>query len=853
MGKFFKKLAAQYKFSSNGLSFKEKLTLALPGPASVIGPIIIHNAMIKFYTDIIGMDPKYVGWIYIIYNIWNAINDPLLGSWVDRLKYNEKRGKYVYLMKVTVPFMLLSTLGMFLTSPSWSDIAVFFVFLAELFVFDTAYTVYSVAYQSYFLIAAPTKEERVDVDIIRTFLGNVVGCVTTIIPTLLMVGNGKRSLVIPALSGVIALNAVIYFIAFRTLRDKGELYENEVHEEHRPFKKTLKESWAIIRQPAFIAYLLFYITARGAMEYYYTPFLYFMDDVLESSGIVATIADTIPGIIMLVLIPIFGNMIKKYGAKAMSLFSLVPAAIGFGGLLFITRASQAVICYCFIVLALNICQRAGVVINGDLIDDDERRTGIRKTGLYGGVFSLLATSLTGLQQLVFTNVISAYGYNGELEVQTAEAVRGIRIGAGLVPLIMCAIGLIPMLLFPIGRKKEQALSDFMQKYHGSDSFDSHKAIHVSGRNLADRSGNPMRLHGINMVCKDSSRNHIGDYTDEDFAYLHDLGMNVVRLGIYWESIEPEPGVYDDGYLEELDKIIALAKKHDIYVFLDMHQDLYGSEFEDGAPRWATLTDDAEHIRTELWSDSYLMSGAVWAAFDNFWANTPARDGVGLTDHFINAWKHIAAHYADEPFVIGYDFFNEPFPGSSVSEILPIIGDISAKLDSGTAGEEDLLAAVRAIEPVTARFEEEILNPFYHKLVCAVREVDPESLAFLETCYFSNAAVPSHIRPAVLDGVPLKNQVYAPHGYDILVDTDKYTETDTSRVDLIFSVHTQVAQSLDLPMLVGEWGCFPDACDTQIAQAVHLKEFFKNTGASDTYFDFSHLKGNRIVEALKENI
>lgn len=461
MGKFFKKLFSQYKFSHSKLTFREKLTLALPGPASVIGPIIIHNAMIKFYTDIIGMDAKYVGWIYIIYNIWNAINDPLLGTWVDGLRYNEKRGKYVYLMKVTVPFMLLSTLGMFLSSPAWSDVALFFAFLAELFIFDTGYTVYSVAYQSYFLIAAPTKEERVDVDIIRTFLGNVVGAVTTVIPTLLMVGNGKRSLVIPALSAVVALNALLYFVAFRTLKDKGELYANEVHEEHRDFKTTVKEAWAIIKQPAFLTYLLFYITARGAMEYYYTPFLYFMDDVLKSSGLAATVADTVPGIVMLILIPIFGNMIKKYGSKAMSIFSLVPAAIGFGGLLVIHSVWQAIICYCFIVLALNICQRAGVVLNGDLIDDDELRTGIRKTGMYGGVFSLLATSLTGLQQLVFTNVISAYGYDGTLEVQTAEAVKGIRIGAGLVPLIMCAIGVIPMLFFPIGRKKEQELSTFM--------------------------------------------------------------------------------------------------------------------------------------------------------------------------------------------------------------------------------------------------------------------------------------------------------------------------------------------------------------------------------------------------------
>ncbi len=850
MGKLLQKLAKQYKFSNTGSTFREKLTLALPGPASVIGPIIIHNAMIKFYTDIIGIDPKYVGWIYIIYNIWNAINDPLLGSWVDRMKYSEKRGKYVYLMKVTVPFMLLSTIGMFLTSPSWGDWAIFFAFLAELFVFDTAYTVYSVAYQSYFLIAAPSKEERVDVDIIRTFLGNVVGCITTIIPTLLMVGNGKRALVIPALSAVVALNAIIYLIAFRTLKDKGELYVNEVHDDHKPFRETVRESWAIIRRPAFITYLLFYITARGAMEYYYTPFLYFMDDVLESTGIVATIADTVPGIIMLILIPIFGNKIKKYGSKAMSIFSLVPAAIGFSGLLFITSAWQAVICYCFIVLALNIVQRAGVVLNGDLIDDDERRTGVRKTGLYGGVFSLLATSLTGLQQLVFTNVLSAYGYNGELERQTAEAVKGIRIGAGAVPLAMCVVGLIPMLFFPIGRKKEQELSEYMLSRHGSAGSEAAKEISVSGRCFTDKDGNKVRLQGVNMVCKDKALNHIGNYTDEDFKYLKELGMNAVRLGIFWESVEPSPGKYDDTYLNKLDEIVAMAKRNGIYVFLDMHQDLYGSCFEDGAPKWATVTDGKEHIRTELWSESYLLSDAVKASFDNFWNNTSASDGIGLTDHFIAAWQYVAKHFANESFVIGYDFFNEPFPGSAVNEILPVIAQVSGKLDTQTATMDDLLDAIRAIEPVTAKFEEEYLNPFYERIIEAVRKEDPESIAFLEANYFSNAAILSHVKLAAKDGKVFKNQVYAPHGYDIFVDTDKYENTDNDRVELIFATHNKRAEALNVPMLVGEWGCYPDAGDNQVAQGKHLKALFESIGASDTYFDFSHLRGNRIVEALK---
>ncbi|MCR5310428.1 MAG: MFS transporter [Lachnospiraceae bacterium] len=450
------------------LSFSRKIALALPGPASVIGPIIIHNTLMKFYTDIIGLDAKFYGWIYLLYSIWNAINDPLLGAYIDKKPFNKKRGKYVYLMKVTAPTMLVSIFFMLLSPPSWNDWVIFWVLLGELFIFDTAYTVYSVAYQSYFLLAAPDKEERVDVEVIRTYIGNVLGAITTIIPTLLLVGGGKRAYIIPVFSVVILVNAVMYFVALHGLKDYAKLYETATPPEHKNVSDIWKDVKRIVFSRPFITYLLFYIIARGAIGYYFTPFLYFMDHVVKADGVMATLADVIPGLIMLALLPFAGKLIKKYGSKFITLLSFIPAVLGFVSLLFITEGWQAIISYTFIVFALNVIQTAGVVLNGELIDYDEMQSGTRKTGLYGGLFALLTTSLTALQATIFSNIISRYGYDGLAEVQSESAVWGIRVGAGLVPIIMCIIGFIPMLFFPIGRKLEQEISDFNVKARGNE-------------------------------------------------------------------------------------------------------------------------------------------------------------------------------------------------------------------------------------------------------------------------------------------------------------------------------------------------------------------------------------------------
>jgi len=902
MGKLFRNSGKNSKTSKSGLNFRDKFTLALPGPASVIGQIIIHNVMMKFYTDIIGLDAKFYGYIYLIYSIWNAINDPLLGAYIDRMPFNKKRGKYVYLMKVTAPITLISIFGMLLSRPAWNEWVIFGVLLVELFIYDTAYTVFSVAYQSYFLIAAPSKEARVDVEIIRTYLGNVVGAIVTTIPTLLLVGDGPRHLILPVFSLIIVINAALYFYSFKYLKDKASMYAGIIPEsEKRPFYEVWKDAKEIIFTKPFLTYLLFYITARGALSSYYNPFLYYMDHVAKASPIMATVADTLPGLIMLALLPGAGKLIKKYGSKKITIYAFIPALLGFSGLLFGNAMWITVCSYVLIVLALNVIQTSGVVMNGALIDYDEMRTGVRKTGLYGGLFSLLATSLIALQDTVFANVISHYGYNGALAEQSAEAIKGIRIGAGLVPIIMCLVGFIPLMMFPINLKLEQEISDFCTRTHRGEDEDgnptsipnnrrevedgnptsilndrrededenpadtpndnrevssevSSKALHkkylTQDNHFVDEAGNQVTLHGVNMVCKDRNVNHIGQYTDEDFKFLADHGMNLIRFGIFWESVEPAPGKYDEEYLDKVEEIINMAGRNGLSVYLDMHQDLFSAEFEDGAPGWATVTDGATYEKTELWSDAYLISEAVQNAFDNFWANTPAEDGVGIQDRFAAMWQHLAKRFAKNPYVVGYDFFNEPFPGSAAASIVVVLGSLKEKILSGNITEEDLFATISAIEPITAAFEENTLIPFYEKVARAVREEDKLSFIALENNYFSNAGIPTHVRPVTYaDGTLIEHQIFAPHGYDIFVDTDDYDNGDTSRVDLIFGTHAEVAKALGLPVIVGEWGCYPNATEGQLEQARHLKELFRAMGAGDTYYEYELVKDCRIIEVL----
>ncbi len=382
-----------------------------------------------------------------------------------------------------------------------------------------------------------------------------------------------------------------------------------------------------------------------------------------------------------------------------------------------------------------------------------------------------------------------------------------------------------------------------------------KMIYPDSGRLYSSDGREFIPRGINMVCKDKSKHYIGSYTGKDFSYLKDHGFNLIRLGIFWDAVEPEPGCYDDGYLDQVGKIIDLAASANIPVFLDMHQDLFGIVFEDGAPEWATLTDGEQHIRTELWSESYLASPAVQHAFDNFWNNSPASDGIGIRSRFINMWKHVAARFADNPYVIGYDVLNEPFPGSDGARVAAALNGFAEQGGSleGELDESAVLGLISKIVPITSAFEEKVLSPFYDELFTAIRNIDPRTLLFLESNYFANAGIPSFVRPAQTpSGGIIPGQVYAPHGYDILVDTADYSQGGTERIDLIFGSLLQKIEEMaeeGVPSLIGEWGCYPNASDAQLDQARHILSMLSEYHIGNVYFEYSHLSDGRIITVL----
>lgn len=102
---------------------------------------------------------------------------------------------------------------------------------------------------------------------------------------------------------------------------------------------------------------------------------------------------------------------------------------------------------------------------GAIVDEDEQRTGSRKAGLYTGLNALLTISVGGMHTVIFTSILAAFTFVSVSEVQSDQALEGIRVGASLIPFLSVLLSIIPMALSPITYEKEQELSAFSEQQH----------------------------------------------------------------------------------------------------------------------------------------------------------------------------------------------------------------------------------------------------------------------------------------------------------------------------------------------------------------------------------------------------
>ena len=86
--------------------------------------------------------------------------------------------------------------------------------------------------------------------------------------------------------------------------------------------------------------------------------------------------------------------------------------------------------------------------------------------MVGGIKAVLLIPAASIQPLILSALLSAAGYVGESKSQTAEVVRAIRLGTGIIPAAILLVGIALLILLPIDHKQELAIQATIEEKHG---------------------------------------------------------------------------------------------------------------------------------------------------------------------------------------------------------------------------------------------------------------------------------------------------------------------------------------------------------------------------------------------------
>jgi GPH family glycoside/pentoside/hexuronide:cation symporter len=101
---------------------------------------------------------------------------------------------------------------------------------------------------------------------------------------------------------------------------------------------------------------------------------------------------------------------------------------------------------------------AGLLLMGqsmlpDVIEYDHRRTGLRREGVFSGLYSVVEKVASTFAPSILLLTYAWFGFDSKAPVQTGEAVDGIRLAAAILPCIYFGVSLIPLYFYRLTERE----------------------------------------------------------------------------------------------------------------------------------------------------------------------------------------------------------------------------------------------------------------------------------------------------------------------------------------------------------------------------------------------------------------
>lgn len=398
-----------------------------------------------------------MGTLFLVARLWDAINDPIMGSFPDRWMIGKSGDKFKPWIKIFMIPLALSGVLCFLNVPL-EGIALHAYVAFAYVLYGMSYTGTSMPFGAMASVVSDDPIQRSKLSRARSIGGTIVGIVgLSIVP---VVCFDKQSNILPERFTLIAvifgvLSIISYFVLLNFTQER--IRQNSEKAEKFNYGKVLKAT--VHNRPligVMVATLgsMLFITGSNQVRSYIFKEYYARTDVMSIISLA-----TIP--ILVICFPLVPKLVAKFGKKATLMAAIVSSTIF--SVIPVVMEIKNVYIYSALVVLGTIGQTVFTMLIWALVTDcldySEWKFNERSDG---SMYSLYTFSRKIGSTIASTGVsfgLAAIGFvSGSNVVQTAEAVNGIYFLVNIIPVVTCILELVGVgLIFNLNKETTEQM------------------------------------------------------------------------------------------------------------------------------------------------------------------------------------------------------------------------------------------------------------------------------------------------------------------------------------------------------------------------------------------------------------
>ena len=392
-----------------------------------------------YCTNVLGIDPVVMGVLTIIWTIWDAVNDPMMGALMDKAfaKNQNKRGKFRPWILRATPLLAITAIALW-TVPTFLDgIPLLVALFSFKILYEASYTMFNIPMGSLLSAMSTNDAERASLSSARgvgSMFGNMLpGMIGPVV--IGMFGDTKST-------GYMITGVVMAVIGFVICLLHYALTEERtvVAEETKADDIKFTDIFNVVRKNRPFLALCVHGICICTMQYLVQNISMYMYSAVYHDVTYQTIGSALSSPFMIGSMIAVPFMCKKFGLEKLIRYSLLIGG-GICGVLFAMHLFMEVNPLVHGVILgigsgmamVSIQMQWGLV--GEAIDYNEYITGKRTEGSIYGTFNLSRRigQTVGLGFSFFA--LDWIGYNPELATQGAGTIFGFKALCVLTPAI----------------------------------------------------------------------------------------------------------------------------------------------------------------------------------------------------------------------------------------------------------------------------------------------------------------------------------------------------------------------------------------------------------------------------------